>query len=235
MRWHLAIWALVGGLCTAPMAHAEPRFTPPQGCTLQVTVQMHACQVANYYTCAGDAPGDMWGSFADGEGEYFLSHTDAETRWIESIGLKDGEIDRLDVQGSADNASFSELLATGRDDYDFVTRSNMGTVRRYIGHDVLTGESAVVDGLPLERCSFEMRIEDGEGNFVATRTGMQYISRTLRLFFADTEHFENAYGDSADTAQGPVTFSFPGAPGFGAAKPEYDCDMMMTQLESVRP
>lgn len=230
MLRHPAIWALVGGLCAAPMVHAEPDFTPPPGCEVQFTVQLHACQVANYYTCAGDAPGDIWASFADGEGEYFISRTDTETRWIESIGLSDGEVDRLDVVASADNAAFSELLATGRDDYDFVTRSSNGTTRRYIGHDALTGESAVIDGEPLERAAFEMRIEDGEGNYVATRSGLQYISRKLRVFFGDTERYENAYGDVGETAQGPVSFAFPGEQGFAAATPEYDCDMMMTQL-----
>lgn len=233
MRKHPAIWAIVGGLCAAPMAHAEPRFAPPAGCEVQFTVQMHSCQVANYYTCAGDAPGDIWASFADGEGEYFVSHTDAETRWVESIALADGEVDRLDMVASADNASFSELLASGRDDYDFVTRSNHGTARRYIGHDLLTGERTTIDGVPLERAGFEMRIEDNEGAYIATRSGMQYISRKLRVFFGDTERFENAFGDTSDTAQAPVTFAFPGEQGFAAATPNYDCDMMMTELEGA--
>lgn len=234
MLRHPATWALVGGLCAAPVAHAEPRFTPPAGCEMKFTVQMHACQVANYYTCAGDAPGDIWASLTDGSGAFFVSKVDSETRWIESISLADGEVDRLDAPASADNAAFSELLATGRDDYDFITRSSSGEVRRYIGHDALTGESAVIDGVPLERCGFEMRIEDEAGNFVATRSGMQYISRKLRVFFGDTERFENAYGDVSDSVQGPVSFAFPGEEGFAAATPEYDCDMLMTQLVGAR-
>jgi len=235
MRRHPAVLAAIGGLLVPPMAHAEPLFTPPAGCTLNLTVQMHSCQVANYYSCAGDPAGDQWVSFTDGEGEYFLSHTDAETRWVESISLKDGEVDRLDAAGSVDNASFSALLASGRDEYDFVTRSNQGVTRRYIGHDQLTGEHVSIDGLPLERCGFEMRIEDEAGNYIATRKGMQYVSRKLRVFFADTESFENAYGDHSDSNQGPVTFAFPGGRGFAATKPEYDCDMMMTQLDGARP
>lgn len=230
MRGHLAGFVTIGGLFAALSAHAEPVFAPPSGCTLNLTVQMHECQVANYYTCAGDPAGDQWVSLADGSGEYFLSRVDRETRWVESVSLSDGEIDTLDATGSIDNASFSDLLATGRDDYDFVTRSNMGTVRRFIGHDQLTGEAVTIDGVALERCAFEMRIEDGEGNYIGTRKGMQYISRTQRVFFADTEDYENAYGDSSSSAQGPVTFSFPGGKGFAATRPQYDCDMMMTQL-----
>ena len=241
MHWHRAIWATIGGwativgLCAAPMALAEPVFAPPAGCTLTMTVQMHSCQVANYYSCAQDPEGDRWVSFADGEGEYFLSHTDAETRWIESTSLADGEVEQLDAGASADNASFSALLATGRDDYDFITQSSQNGVQRFLGHDQLTGESIRIDGVELERCAFEMRIEDGLGGFVASRRGMQLVSRDMRIFFSDTETYENAFGDKASSAQGPVSFAFPGDAGFAAIRPEYDCDMMMTQLDVGQP
>lgn len=228
-----AKWAVAVVACAAAPAVAEPLFTPPAGCTLAMTVQMHACQVANYYTCAGDPAGDQWVSFADGGGEYFLSHTDAETRWLESISLYDGTVDRLDASASADNASFSALLAGGRDDYDFLTRDSNGETRRYIGHDALNGGGLSIDGVALERCSFEMRIEDGAGNFVATRKGVQFISRSMRLFFADTESYENAFGDKSTTTQGPVSFAFPGEEGFAATRPEYDCEMMMTGLPAA--
>jgi len=229
------ILAAIGGLFTALPAAAEPKFTPPPGCTLQTTVQMHSCQVANYYTCAGDAPGDQWVSFADGEGEFFVSHTDAETRWVESVSLKDGTVEKLDAAGSKDNASFSTLLATGRDDYDFVTRSSAGVMQRFKGFDQLSGESTVIDGVPLERCSFEMTIEDEAGNKLATRKGQQFISRQMRAFFADVESFENSYGDQVTTTEAPVTFAFPGDDDFAAAKPQYDCDMMMTDLSLDHP
>ena len=224
---------MIGGLLAAPMALAEPKFTPPPGCTLSMTVQMHSCQVANYYRCAGDPAGDQWVSFADGEGEFFVSHTDAETRWLESVGLQDGEVEKLDAGASKDNASFSALLDSGRDDYDFVTRSSSGTVQRFIGFDQLTGETASVDGVALERCAFEMRVEDEAGNFVASRKGVQFISRQWRVFFSDTESYENSYGDKASTTDAPVSFAFPGEDGFAAATPEYDCDMMMTDLSPL--
>lgn len=233
MGFKRAKWAVMLAACAAAPAFAEPLFSPPAGCTLAMTVQMHACQVANYYTCAGDPAGDQWVSFADGAGEYFLSHTDAETRWLESVSLYDGTVDRLDMSASADNASFSALLAEGRDDYDFLTHDSNGETRRYMGHDALSGGRVSIDGVPLERCSFEMRIEDGAGNFVATRKGVQFISRAMRLFFADTESYENAFGDKSTTAQGPVSFAFPGEEGFAATRPEYDCEMMMTGLPAT--
>ena len=228
-----AIAAMIGGLWAAPMALAQPRFAPPSGCTLTMTVQMRSCQVANYYTCAGDAAGDQRISFADGEGEYFVSHIDAETRWIESSSLTTGETERLEPASSQDNASFSALLKTGRDDYDFVTRSNTGLVQRFIGHDALTGEKTSIDGVALEYCTFEMRIEDAEGSPLGLRKGRQLISREMRLFFGDVESFENGYGDASSSQDTPVSFAFPGENGFAAATPEYDCDMMMTDLSPL--
>ena len=230
MRPALAYLALFGGLCAALPAQAGGTFAPPQGCTLEMTVQLHSCQVANHYRCAADPAGDQWVSLADGKGEFFRSHIDSETRWIGSLDLETGDYDALDAAASADNASFSALLSTGRDDYDFVTRSSNGEVRRYIGHDQLTGERVTIGGVALERCSFEMRIEDGAGNALATRKGMQLISRKLRLFFSDTETYETVQGDHSEISQAPVTFAFPGDKGFAAAEPEFDCDMMMTNM-----
>jgi len=233
MLRHWAGLALIGGLLAAPVAQAAPKFAPPPGCTATMTVQLHSCQVANYYTCAGDPAGDQWVSFADGEGEFFVSHIDSETRWVESVSLADGEVEKLDAAASKDNASFSTLLAEGRDDYDFITRTTSGRVQRFKGFDQLTGQKTSIDGVALERCSFEMTIEDEAGNTLATRKGVQFISRERRVFFSETESYENSFGDKSVTTEAPVTFAFPGEDGFAAAKPEYDCDMMMTDLSPL--
>ncbi|MCV2878983.1 hypothetical protein OE699_08950 [Sedimentimonas flavescens] len=222
-----AILATVGGLCAALPA-AAASFTPPPGCELEMTVQLHDCQVANHYRCETDPAGYRNIAFADGSGVFFISKLDNETRWMLSYSPETGEIDRLDQDGSADHASFSALLADGRDDYDFVTRNNFGDVRRNVGYDRLTGESVTIDGVVLERCEFDMTVEDEAGNFLAHRKGLQLISRKLRLFFADTEQFENVFGDKASTSMAPVTFAFPGDEGFGETRPKYDCDMLMT-------
>jgi hypothetical protein len=212
-------------------------FTPPSGCTLTMTVQSRQCSVANYYSCA-TAPGDQWISYADGTGEYFVSRIDSETRWVESYSRDSGKTDRLS-NASADNASFSALLETGRDDYDFITQSSSGEERRYAGYDLLTGAQVTIDGVPLERSEFDLTTYDGDGNFISRRHGQQYISRSLRSFFSDVEDFENAYGDAVHTEGAPVLFEFPGEPGFGATKPIYDCDALMTSAPAdpttIRP
>ncbi|MGO4851875.1 hypothetical protein [Phaeovulum sp. W22_SRMD_FR3] len=226
----------VAVLFSALPLHAEV-FTPPAGCTLTVTVQSRQCTVANYYSCA-DAPGDQWISYADGTGEFFVSRIDSETRWIESYSRDTGKTDRLSPD-SADNASFSELLQTGRDDYDFITSSTSGEDRRYVGYDLLAGGQVTIDGVPLERSEFDLTTFDSAGNFISRRHGQQYISRSLRSFFSDSEDFENAYGDAVHTEGAPVLFEFPGEPGFGATKPIYDCDVLMTSAPAdpttIRP
>lgn len=227
-----ALIAIVAGCVAAPV-FAGAVFQPPRGCTLDMTVQVHSCQVANHYHCAGDPAGDRWISYADGTGEYFLSRIDRETRWMESVDLEDGTVDLLDTASTSDDASFSTLLETGRDDYDFVTLSNTGESRRYVGYDRLTGRVQTIDKVPLEQTEFELKVLDAEGNLIATRKGTQFINREMRVFFGDRESFENAQGDTATTFEAPVTFAFPGDKGFGATKPEYDCDMMMTNMSPI--
>lgn len=220
--------ATVLAVFTAGLAHGAGTFTPPEGCTLDMTVQLRECRVANHYHCAGDPSGERWISYADGAGEYFLSRIDAETRWIESISLQTGEVDRLDAGASADNADFSALLATGRDDYDFITRNNFGETSRYVGYDQLTGEQVTIDGVTLERCVFELEATDGNGNVLFSRKGTQYVSVEHRVFYGDIETFRNALGEEVQSVMSPVTFAFEGEDGFGEAEPKFDCDMLMT-------
>lgn len=209
------------------MPAAAQTFTPPKGCKLTLTAQLRQCQVVNHYTCAGDEPGDRWLSYADGQGIYFTTLIDYETRWIESIDHGTGVIDKL-LSKAADDASFSTLLATGRDDYDFMTESNDGTVQRFVGVDTLTGASVLIDGFVLERSEFDLTSYDASGNFLSRRTGTQLVSRDLRLFFGDAEVFESADGEKFESFQPPVTFALPGEEGFGTVEPKFDCNAVLT-------
>lgn len=215
-------------LLSAAPGLAASKFAAPKGCAVYQTVQMRGCQVSQHYRCEGDAAGDQWSVYLDANGPFYMSRIDSETRWMESFDLTSGEEDR--IADETDPASFSTLLETGRDTYDFTTTSGNGEVRRYAGFDELTGETVVIDGVTLERTRFELTASGADGQMLWQRTGRQLVQRDWRIFFADKESFENGFGDKADVTETPVTFAGPGDKGFLAAKPEYDCDAMMTWL-----
>lgn len=216
---------------TGPASAAQ--FKVPQGCTAFATVQMRSCQISQHYRCDVDAEGDQWTVQMDGQGPYYASKIDAETRWVESYDLTSGEADTLGEEN--DPASFSTLLEAGRDDFDFFTESNFGELRRYVGFDRLTGTSRTIDGIVLEETEFELTAYDPDGNMVWMRRGNQFIHRGWRLFLPGTERFENAFGDKVDTQDTPVEFSLPGDKGFLETEPKYDCDVLSASYEEPHP
>lgn len=219
-------------LLSAMPGLAASKFAAPKGCTVYQTVQMRNCQVAQLYRCDGDPAGDQWSIYLDADGPFYMSRIDRETRWMESLDLTTGETDRISEE--TDPASFSTLLETGRDSYEFSTTNGAGEVRHYSGFDELTGDTLVVDGVTLERTRFDLTAKGADGEMLWHRTGQQLIHRDWRIFFADKESFENSFGDKADVTDTPVTFAGPNDKGFLAAKPEYDCDAMMTELDILR-
>lgn len=201
-------------------------FTPPQGCRLEVTIQNRGCTVSQHYRCAADGAGDQRVTYFTPEGPTYQSRIDKETRWLESTDLRTGVTDVLE-DGAADDASFSTLLATGRDDFDFWTRSNDGERLRHVGHDELTGEKVQIDGVPLEITRFALTTRNEQGDVLIERKGQQFISRAQGRFYGGIETSSDWTGAVEDSNDSPVSFAFPGQPGFGATTPEYDCDLQM--------
>nr|WP_241865464.1 hypothetical protein [Paracoccus salsus] len=227
----LAALAALGAalLAITPLPGRAATFTPPQGCTLEVTVQNRGCSVSQYYRCGSDPDGHQRSAIFGQDGMTHLSRIDAETRWIESADPQSGLEDRL-VEDSQDHASFTTLLETGRDDFDFWTESNTGERLRHIGRDELTGETVTVDGVELERTRFELVTRDAGGEVLITRKGQQFVSRAMRRFYGGVEHQSDWTGESRRTDDSPVLFSFPGEIGFGETTPQFDCDQLMTGL-----
>ena len=201
-------------------------FTPPQGCTLTMTVQQRSCTVAQHYTCAADAPGDQWVTYFTREGEVYRSRIDAETRWMESTDLVAGVSEALDSE--ADPASLTALIDTGRDDYDFWTVTDRGERVRFVGHDVLDG-TAVIDGVTLATTRFELRLFAESGDLISTRTGGQFVDRENRRFYGGAETTVDWQGERGESNDSPVRFIRPGQPGFGSVEPQYDCDAQMVR------
>jgi hypothetical protein len=226
MRSGVTTLALMVALA-APAASAQT-FTPPQGCTGFLTVQARGCKVSNHYRCDGDAPGEQWRVDFDAEGPYFLSKIDFETQWVLSVDLMSGSEQTLSPN-PADPASFSGLLATGTDTYDFGQTPDSGQPTRVRGFDTLTGRKVVIDGVELEETNFELRELQADGSLLHAGRGKEYIHRAWRLFFSGPSEWDGGDGYQP-VDRSPVTFAQPGEAGFMAAKPEYDCDAQLASL-----
>lgn len=204
---------------------AAGAFTPPAGCTTQMTVQSRGCRVSNFYTCAQDAPGDQWRADFDQQGIFFVSRIDREAQWIESFDLNPPVRQTLDPNPE-DPASFSDLLG-GADTFAFgLTRDNgeNSTVR---GFDRLTGRTVVIDGITLQETAFEFEERDAEGNLMRRSRGNEYIHPEWRNFFAGPSEWDG--GDGYVPIDGsPVQFVFPGEQGFEATEPLFDCDAVLS-------
>lgn len=206
-------------------------FTPPEGCTTYLTVQSRGCYVANYYTCEADPAGHKWRADFDQEGPYFLSRIDDETQWIESIELNPKTVQTLDPN-PADPASFSDLLATGRDDFIFDLSKDNGENTKVRGFDQLTGKTVTIDGVTLDETEFEYSETDSNGTVLRHARGHEYISREHRMFFSGSSEWEQE-GNWVPFEGSPVTFAKPGDKGFQATQPIFDCDAMMSGLPII--
>ncbi|RJL05562.1 hypothetical protein D3P06_06470 [Paracoccus aestuarii] len=208
-------------------------FTPPAGCTLDLTAQNRSCTVTHYYTCAADPEGHRHSAHFGRDGLFHLATIDAETRWIESTSVTSGIVDRL-VDEAESHASLSRLLETGRDDFDFWTESADGIRLRHQGHDELTGETATIGGRQLDRTRFRLTTRSEGGDLLITREGSQFVSRELNRFFGGTETSSDWTGETRQTDDSPVLFIPPGAAGFGSTTPQFDCDQLLTQIPQER-
>ncbi len=212
---------------------AAQTFTPPPGCTGFLTVQARGCKVSNHYRCTADAPGDQWRVDFNADGPYFVSRIDRETQWVFSVDLFDG-VEQTLAPNPADPASFSGLLATGTDTYDFVQTGSDGRSMRIRGFDTLTGRKVVVDGIELEETTFELRESLPDGTVQSTGRGHEYLHRGWRMFLSGPSEWDVGAGfEPLDRS--PVTFAQPGERGFMSAKPDYDCDAQLARSPAPAP
>jgi hypothetical protein len=198
----------------------------PEGCAAFMTVQAKACRVSHYYRCSQDAPGDQWRVDMDQEGPFFFSRIDNEAQWVESY---DPDRQVLDP-APADPASFSELLATGIDTWDFTVSKDDGTGNRATGYDRLTGKTSVIDGITLSQTEVEFTEYDLDGTILRRSRGNEYLHPDWRMFFAGPGETDLCDGQWLPIDGSPVEFIFPGEDGFLASQPKYDCDALTAEL-----
>ncbi|PYE84394.1 hypothetical protein [Pseudoroseicyclus aestuarii] len=232
----------LAALCLAPVATPaqealpdsslpEQLFQLPAGCEAYVTVQKRDCVVSHMFTCSGDPGGHQRRVDMDEEGMTYIGLIDAETQWIESRHLLAGSVETLQP-GPRDPASFTELAATGRDGFDFITRQEgTGLRTRYVGEDRLTGETVTVDGVTLEQTEFQVRaIDPATKQEVWRSEGNEFINRDWRSFVSGTRSVTTP-NDSYSSDSRPAAFAFPGEEGFLSSVPRYGCSAMMSQLD----
>ena len=231
--WTLAGFGLVIAASVLTFSPARAgTFMPAQGCELKMTVQLRGCVAAQEFVCSSDAPGDQWVTYFDQEGPRYTSRIDAETRWMESINLRNGIVDVLEPD-AADHASFSTLLRTGHDDFDFWTRSNSGERLRNIGEDRLTGETTDIDGVPLQLTEFQLKVYSEAGELLIDSKGQQFVNADHGRFYGGVEEQSDWTGEHRKSDDSPVTFAMPGEDGFGSTDPVFDCDMQMVWAAPV--
>lgn len=204
-------------------------FTPPKGCTAHLTVQSRGCIVSQFYTCEADPKGDQWRADYDADGPFFLSKIDREAQWLESYETGAGTKEVMDPNPK-DAASFSDLLATGLDTFDFALSKDNGEHSTIKGFDKLTGTSATIDGVLLKQTEYEYTQTDDKGNVLRHSRGHEFISEQWRTFFSGHSEWEAADGSWTPSENAPVAFILPGKPGFASTIPLFECDDQMSSL-----
>lgn len=233
MRLTLAFCLITGGIAGSTLPVAAQTFTPPEGCSIFMTVQSRACRVSNHFKCTQDAPGDQWRADFDQEGIFFQSKINSEAEWIESYDMPAGIAQRLDPNPE-DPASFSELLSSGTDTFAFTLSHDDQPQTKVTGFDRLTGKTWTIDGVTLSETQFEFTETDMAGNILRQSRGNEYISPEKRMFFSGPSEWNGGDGQFLPMDGSPLQFIFPGEPGFGSSQPLFDCDAILSSLPRVK-
>jgi len=212
---------------TAGAVQAQGTFAPPAGCEGVLTIQHRSCLMTNVWQCDGDAPDEKWVALFTQAGPFSIRKVDGDFQWLETYYADPPAVERMDLP-AADPSSVDELLATGLDSYDFVTRRDDGTApERIVGFDRLTGETVTIDGEPLLATEFGYETRLPDGSVVYAGGGAQFLSERHRLFILGLSWSSDDPRDVTDMS--PIEFLNPGDDGFFASEPAVDCDVVMSE------
>ena len=207
-------------------------FTPPSGCQSFATIQSRACSVSVVWRCDLAPDGDFWEANFSSDGLESVVSYDGDYQWLDAAYNWDQSREEL-APPAADRISVAELLETGVDTFDFTMR-RVTPDRRYdirvTGADMLTGETAMIDGYELDEVKTRLEIIDDEGVVEYASEGIQYYSRDLGLFFLGAEKVFEPNGQTSAYDDGPADIILPGEPGFEATRPLYGCNLQDARL-----
>ena len=226
----LALVTLAAPAC----AQSEPQaqsFSLPAGCAAYLTVQSLQCNVSHHFTCENYPAGVQGRIDLDNLGATYIGTIDAETQWLSSFNPLTGSTETLEP-GAANPASFTDLINTGRNDFDFSTRNDQAGLVHFVGNDTLTGSSVTIDGVTLEETTFQLIATAEDGTELWRTNGHEYISRDWRMFLSGTGETV-APGGSYKSDGSPVEFIFPGEPGFLSPNPKFGCGVVSSRAEGT--
>ena len=219
-------------ICLAAPASAQEVFVLPTGCDAYLTVQSASCEVEHHFTCEGDPDGQQRRVSIAEQGLTYAGVIDTEAQWISSFHVLSGHSERL-APDPADPASLSELIATGEDTYDFMTRSDEIGMTHYVGRDTLTGRQITIDDVTLDETAYQITAYDPAGDVLWESEGNEFISRNWRMFLSGTSRITTP-GGSFDSDGRPVEFIFPGEPGFLSAQPKHGCGVAISSADTFK-
>lgn len=219
-------WILAGALAAmAATASAQQQtFTPPGGCEGFVTIQAKGCVVENFFTCEGDPDGYTRRADFEEDGLAYAGLIDGEAQWLESWFPASGVFETL-VPDPADPASFSNLLVTGIDTYDFQVQDRSGERFRFVGFDRTAGDPVVIDGVTLTPTDYDIRVVEPDGSVSWQSRGAEFIHEEWRVFIGGVSQSWATGDEPEETDNTPVEFIFPGEDGFFSSAPKYDCGL----------
>jgi hypothetical protein len=192
---------------------------------------MDSCSVSQHFTCEGDPQGYQRRVDMDEQGVTYYGIIDAETQWIESHHVLSEHSESL-APNPADPASATDLMARGADAWDFTTDSAELGPTRYTGEDRLTGETATVDGVTLDRTQFQLTARNANGKEVWRSTGNEYFSREWRMFLSGVSTTTLPDGTTYTDDSTPKEIIRPGERGFLSVHPKYGCNEVMSSYDA---
>ena len=212
-------------------------FSAPDGCKAYLTVQSRGCMVSHFYTCEKDAKGEQWRADFDDMGPFFLSRIDSEAQWLESYE-SDGSGSGLTTKETMDAnpkdaASFSGLMSTGLDTFDFSLTKSSGEHTNINGYDKLTGSTAKIDGVVLQQTEYEYTQTDDTGKVMRHAKGNEFVSPEWHTFFSGHSQYELDDGTWAPQDGAPISYANPGEPGFDTTTPIFECNAESAALEQT--
>ena len=210
-----------------PVAAQDQTFSLPGGCTGYLTVQSADCEVSHHFICENYDAGVQGRVDLGLNGPTYIGTIDAEAQWVNSFNPDTGSTETL-LLNPPDAASFSALIGTGTDTYDFSTMNDQTGVLNFVGQDSLSGETVVIDGVTLEQTNMQIMVLSEDGAELWRTTGHEYISREWRMFLSGTGETTSADG-SFKSDGSPVEFVFPGEPGFLSANPKFGCNTVISR------